>query len=122
MGEKNLVVLAERWDDVRVCCWIHFQTAKPSLRAQAKQSIVRHKERMDCFVASAPRNDVERWVRDPAARCARVVHVFRAQKKEGVGNAGRQLRPQPRVQKVESTRVVTASTAGNTRHSRTQWF
>jgi hypothetical protein len=42
--------------------------------------------------------------------------------KEGVGNAGRQLRPQPRVQKVESTRVVTASTAGNTRHSRTQWF
>jgi hypothetical protein len=32
---------------------------------------------------------------DPAARCARVVHEFFAQEKEGVGNAGCPLHPQP---------------------------
>jgi hypothetical protein len=31
--------------------------AGPSLRASAKQSMPQHKERMDCFVAFAPRND-----------------------------------------------------------------
>jgi hypothetical protein len=30
------------------------------IASEAKQSILRHKERMDCFVASAPRNDVDR--------------------------------------------------------------
>jgi hypothetical protein len=32
---------------------------QPSLRAQAKQSRAAHAEGLDCFVASAPRNDEE---------------------------------------------------------------
>jgi hypothetical protein len=63
----------------------------PSLRALAKQSISLRIESMDCFVASAPRNDVEKWVRIPAARCARVLRVSSAQ--ESAGNAGRPMRP-----------------------------
>ena len=38
---------------------------------------------MDCFVAFAPRNDVETHIRIPAARCARVVHVCFAQRGRG---------------------------------------
>src|ERR1700704_3470249 len=72
---------------------------KPSLRATGRRECApeRHCERseaihweratvLDCFVASAPRNDVEPQIRlyDPAARCARVVHEFSPRKKEGV--------------------------------------
>src|SRR5216684_9426222 len=45
-------------------------------------------------------------VRNPATRCARGLHKFSAPK-EGVGNAGCPLHPQPRVRSVESTRVFT---------------
>jgi hypothetical protein len=44
-------------------------------------------------------------VRDLAARCARVVQKASPSDKEGAGNAGCPLHPQPRVQSVESTRV-----------------
>jgi len=37
------------------------------------------------------------WIRDPAARCARVVHENLRPETEGVGNAGCPLHPQPRV-------------------------
>jgi hypothetical protein len=48
-----------------------------SLRAQAKQSIAQQKERMDCFVASAPRNDGKTQLRDLAAWFfARGIHLF----------------------------------------------
>jgi hypothetical protein len=40
---------------------------KPSLRAQAKQPIARRNRKLDCFVASAPRNDVEEHSRDAVA-------------------------------------------------------
>jgi hypothetical protein len=70
---------------------------------------------MDCFVAEpvmgpaerpdplAPRNDDKIHIRLLAARCVRVVHEpFALEKSEGAGKAGC---PQPRVQRVESTRV-----------------
>jgi hypothetical protein len=49
----------------------NFIQPMPSLRAQAKQSISRQKRKLDCFVASAPRNDDEIRLRIPAARCTR---------------------------------------------------
>jgi hypothetical protein len=51
---------------------------------------------MDCFA----RNDdvpIQTHLRDLAARCARAVPELFAQKTEGVGNAGCQAHPQPRV-------------------------
>jgi hypothetical protein len=65
----------------------HASIQSPSLRAPAKQSIVRHKERMDCFVAEpvigsaekpdplAPRNDggAHTHLHDPATQNARAV-------------------------------------------------
>ena len=33
--------------------------AQTVMASEAKQSIVRHEERMDCFVARTPRNDVD---------------------------------------------------------------
>src|SRR3954454_17993528 len=44
----------------------------------------------------------------PAARCARVAYEVSAQ--EGTGNAGRSMRPQPRVQNRKHTSIVTAVT------------
>src|ERR1700744_4922326 len=44
----------------------------------------------------APRNDRETQFRDLAARCARAVEGI-ALKKEGAGNAGCPMHPQPRV-------------------------
>jgi hypothetical protein len=58
---------------VRFTHQFEFQTAKmrsvpdASLRARAKQSISPHRERMDCFVAFAPRNDGWTQLRDLAA-------------------------------------------------------
>jgi hypothetical protein len=62
-----------------------------------KQSMAQQQRKLDCFVASAPRNDVKMRLRDPAARCARVMHESFALKSEGVGNAGRPMHSQPRV-------------------------
>ena len=55
---------------------------RTSLRASAKQSISPRKERMDCFVACASRND-GRCSFAPAARCARVMHETSAPKIRG---------------------------------------
>jgi hypothetical protein len=66
----------------------------------------------------APRNDDKTQLRDPAARCARV--VLESSAREGVGNAGRPMHPQPRVRSVESTRVSHHRSTRITRHSRTR--
>ncbi len=50
-----------------------------------------------------PRVAAETRLRDPAAQCVRIVQKLPP--KEGVGNAGCPLHPQPRVQCVGSTRV-----------------
>jgi hypothetical protein len=53
---------------------------------------------MDCFVAALLAMTTKRIsLHIPAARCARVVHEFFAPR-EGVGNAGCPLHPQPRVE------------------------
>jgi hypothetical protein len=53
-------------------------------------------KKMDCFVASAPRKDDKTQLRDLAAGFARdLVCSFRP--REGVGNAGCPVHPQPRV-------------------------
>src|ERR1700720_4714567 len=58
-----------------------------------------------------------------AAQCARGVDVISAPK-EGVGNAGCPVHPQPRVRSgsARCTRVFTAVAPKITRHPRTQWF
>src|SRR4030081_1686181 len=71
----------------------------------AKQSTPR-KERVDCFVAFAPRNDAKIQLRVPATQCARVVLEIAAPETKGAGNAGRSMHPQPRVQNVKHTSVV----------------
>jgi hypothetical protein len=69
------------------------------IASEAKQSIVPHKDkgRMDCFVASAPRNDDDRQDfaisrRHSPESCPK----FRALKSEGAGNAGCALHPRSR--------------------------
>ena len=70
------------------------------IASAAKQSILSLRGKMDCFVARAPRKDVARLqTRVSAPRRdapGTVPETFRPS--EGVGNAGRPLRPQPRVQ------------------------
>src|ERR1700738_2634143 len=63
---------------------------------------------MTIVVAAPPCSQTH--VHDPAARCARVVHLSSAPK-EGVGNAGCPLHPRPRVHLVlvERTRVTTST-------------
>src|SRR5207237_7479396 len=73
-----------------------------------KQSIPQHKERMDCFVAFAPRND-DRHTRphSPGANAPELCKQFVAPKKtEGAGKAGCSMRPQPRTQRKKRTSVV----------------
>ena len=69
---------------------------------------------MDCFVASAPRNDdvvVSDMSHPPAAPCARGFATNLSPSKiRGRGERRVPLHPWPRVQKVESTRVSTADT------------
>jgi hypothetical protein len=72
--------------------------SKSSLRAIAKQSIERQKERMDCFVASLlamTGGDTTSHSRGMRPSFASELPAIR--KSEGAGNAGRALRPQPRV-------------------------
>jgi hypothetical protein len=90
------------------------------IASEAKQSIVPRKERMDCFVASllamtsrrnfatSPRNAPEPLMNRPP--------------KEGVGNAGCPLHPQPRVHFVLVERTRVNEYTGIARRSRTQWF
>jgi hypothetical protein len=114
------------------CLGFNFQTARkpiavipgwsagPDLRyAIAHRGISRFRVR--CF--ASPRNDgvwvdsspqrrqtqVQIRLRDPATRCARVVHLSSAPM-EDVGNAGCPLHPRPRVHfvLVERTRVTTS--------------
>ena len=60
-------------------------------------------------------------LRDLAAQAARVCCKHPALKTKGAGNAGRSMRPQPRVQnKTKHTSIVTTVTAEITRHSRTR--
>jgi hypothetical protein len=67
-----------------------------------------------------PCSKFETQLCDLAARCARAVDESSAPK-EGVGNAGCPLHPQPRVQCRKHTGSRHRYT-GITRHSRTQWF
>ena len=67
------------------------------IASEAKQSIAPHKERMDCFVASAPRNDEPtRTFATPRHTAPELLKIFRP--KEGAGNAGCALHPRSRVQ------------------------
>jgi hypothetical protein len=88
---------------------------------------------MDCFVARAPLrkrfafvagNDDQTHLRDLAARFARVLACWsRPLQSEGAGNAGRPMRPQPRVRGVESTKAH-ALVRSHRNHPAfpTQWF
>ena len=80
------------------------QTQQPSLRAKRSNPCNNRKERLDCFGAHAPRNDVKMWVHIPAARYARVVYGSFAPKRAW-GMPDAQAHPQPRVGKIETTRV-----------------
>jgi len=111
-----------RRDDV----WVgfHFQTATTALTSslRAKRSnpaLPPRTRKLDCFVASAPRNDGEIQLRDPAARCVRVLASLPPL--EGVGNAGRRC-TRSRACSVVNTRVSHHRSTGTSRHSRTQWF
>src|SRR5258708_17932764 len=74
----------------------------PSLRGAlaTKQSISSRKERMDCFVASAPRNDVVRSRYNFAISRHDLPEVCKhsPSKEEGAGNAGCTLHPRSRAQ------------------------
>src|SRR5882724_10202536 len=85
---------------------------------------------MDCFVACAPRNDGRTYsnFKQPAAYghgLAISPHVFarvllvtsRSLPSEGAGNAGRAMRPRPRMQNKTSIRVSHHGHTGTTRHS-----
>jgi hypothetical protein len=96
--------------------WLSNRHCEPTGRANArpmtgsaKQSIVPHKERMDCFAALAMTLIHMRPHSRGAIRpsCARNLPP----QTKGVGNAGRTVHPQSRVQgwKVERTRVVTVA-------------
>jgi hypothetical protein len=72
---------------------------QPSLRAQAKQSIVEAaKRKPDCFVASllAMTSRYDFAISPPVSR--EVCQEFSpSERSEGVGNAGCPMHPQPRV-------------------------
>src|SRR5271165_1748578 len=77
---------------------------------------------MDCFVATAPRNDVKTERRLPAARCARGMREnFRALKSEGAGNAGCALHPRSRVQTAQKTHTSIQGSGGDPTFP-AQWF
>ena len=92
--------------------------ARAVIASEAKQSIAPRKGRMDCFAALAmtTKHTFATSRRDASES------LMNLPPKEGVGNAGCPLHPQPRVHfvLVESTRVNEYT--GITRRSRTQWF
>jgi hypothetical protein len=65
----------------------------PSLRAPAKQSISPQKERMDCFVACAPRNDAGARHTSPASRrdapelCPEIASAHQNERAQGMPGA-----------------------------------
>ena len=66
------------------------------------------KERLDCFVANAPRNDVAPTSNTPPRSHGAIRPSYAksfALKSEGAGKAGCRLHPQPRARSVVSTRV-----------------
>jgi hypothetical protein len=92
------------------------------MTGSVKKSMEQH-ERMDCFVASL----LAMTTRHASAISQReALELYRQlaapSEKEGVGNAGRPMHPQPRVRIVESTRVSHHRSTEIIRHSRTQWF
>jgi hypothetical protein len=68
---------------------IHFSNSQFTIIARFSEAIPGNKGELDCFVASAPRNDVDNSRRDSAfsqRECARVMHSHIApQGKEGAG-------------------------------------
>src|SRR5882757_9127421 len=66
--------------------------ARP-MTGSAKQSIVPREERMDCFVAFAPRNDVDARLPSRGAFAPELCMYLRPKKLEGAGNAGCRLAP-----------------------------
>ena len=91
------------------------------MTGSAQQSIAAARRKLDCFVAFAPRNDVNIHFRDPAARYARVLHVSSAQ--EGRGECRAPNAPAASRAKVKQAHEHRHHRdTGNTRHSRTQWF
>jgi hypothetical protein len=78
-------------------CAVPARRSKAVIASEAKQSIAPHKERMDCFVRFAPRNDgcsLPTHLRDPAARFARVVTlVSRLKKIRGRGECRMRAAP-----------------------------
>ncbi len=74
---------------------------------------------MDCFVAVAPRNDVETHPRIPAARCARVVQITFAQRGRGECRVLKRTRSLMCKMKKAHERSHHGR-AGFTRHSRTR--
>jgi hypothetical protein len=88
------------------------------MTGSAKKSIVTANWKLDCFVASAPRNDV---MPDTSSRSRRastrvLLGTSRSLNSEGAGNAGRPVRPQPVCNGSKHT-VVTTVTPEITRHS-----
>ena len=67
---------------------------------------------MDCFVARAPRNDEESGRTFAFPRRGAPEVCKKSPPKEGAGNAGRPVHPQPRVQSRKHTSVVTTSSPG----------
>src|ERR1700676_1339798 len=107
-------------------CAVPARRSKAVIASEAKQSIAPHKERMDCFVRFAPRNDgcsLPTHLRDPAARFARVVTlVSRPRKSEGAGNAGCALHPRSRVQNCAKKRTRAYRFSGGNPAFPAQWF
>ena len=89
------------------------------IASAAKQSILPLRGEMDCFAALAM--TLNPHTASPSRREAPEA-LMNLPPKEGVGNAGCPLHPQPRVHfaLVKSTRVNEYT--GITRRSRTQWF
>jgi hypothetical protein len=73
---------------------------------------------MDCFVAVAPRNDVD--TPPPSHGAIAPESCVKSFAHKGVGNAGRAMRPQPRMQNEKAHECRHHGRAEITRHSRTR--
>jgi hypothetical protein len=98
------------------CHGFKFQTAKPSLRAQAKQSMRQQGSKSGLLRRFTPRNDVKIHHRILATRpsCAGIIRLLNS---EGAGNAGRSMRPQPCVRNKKAHKHSHHGHTGITRHS-----
>jgi hypothetical protein len=70
-----------------------FKQPNSVIASSAKQSMAQHKERMDCFVATAPRNDVDTVSRSRRRFLREVFFYFPPSPMRGRGEAGRPVRP-----------------------------